>query len=107
MSKDSPKSQQSGIASRANDVAKQAADALFPVHLDRGSTFDLNMDRRMEARAIISRILKAEYGELEKAAREYFDGYVQDEASDRTCCCTEGQHESAKRLRAALKVEGA
>jgi hypothetical protein len=68
MSKDSPKSQQSGIASRANDVAKQAADALFPVHLDRGSTFDLNMDRRMEARAIISRILEAEYGDLEKAA---------------------------------------
>ena len=39
---------------------------------------------------------------IEKAAREYYMGYVQDEADDMECCISEKQHEHAKALRDAL-----
>jgi len=39
---------------------------------------------------------------IEKAARDYYLGYAQDEADDAECCIVETQHEHAKALRDAL-----
>ena len=39
---------------------------------------------------------------IEKAARDYYLGYVQDEADDWECCFEDAQHERAKALRDAL-----
>lgn len=42
---------------------------------------------------------------IERAARAYFMGYVQDEADDpEDCICGEEQHERAKALRDALGI---
>lgn len=55
-----------------------------------------------------ARILTAQTKEIgrlravEAAARDYYLGYVQDEADDKECCIVEEQHEHAKALRDAL-----
>lgn len=41
---------------------------------------------------------------VEKAARKYFAGYVQDEAAERECCISDDQHADAQALQAALSA---
>jgi len=41
---------------------------------------------------------------IERAARQYFDRYLQDEASERDACICDQQHQDAKTLKAALEA---